>query len=124
MKKILTIVLCVVLAVALLGCSGNNNPIIGEWKYVYDELPVLLGIENEDMLKNPDDYGLVIVESIEFKSDGTHSIKLTDGTISETGKYKVEDDKIMVVGNETSGDYVAFTIEGDTLKGDGVHLEK
>jgi uncharacterized lipoprotein YehR (DUF1307 family) len=106
-KTAVAVLLTLVLALSLIGCSKGNNGIVGTW----------VG-EKEG-------------ESVEFtfNSDGTGAMKLMEMSIDTS--YKTEGEKLMLtinfLGMERTQD-CTYSVKGDTLKlvieGETVELKR
>ena len=117
MKKVIALVLCVMLAIALVGCSGGSSDgVVGTWKYVLSEE------EKQELLALGEDLSQLIAviedEMLEIKSDGTWELKFSStNEVLDQGEYTVEGNLLTLISEE--GDENIFEINGDTLKEQG-----
>lgn len=98
MKRILVVALCVVLCVALFGCSVSPDKIIGAWDSVN------------------------VSADIEFKADGSYqtgdSLRMSEAwgvpDSNETGKYSISGDTLTLSPNDAGRESI-LKIDGDVI---------
>ena len=123
MKKVIALVLCALIAVALVGCSGGSSSdgVVGTWKEVVPEEEI------QELLDTYGDAGQEVIDGLtnsyyEFKNDGTlvfHSAALQQDF---SGTYTIEGNKITI---DLEGQELSLDIDGNTMKLNGtVVMEK
>lgn len=103
LKKILSLVLCLMMAMVLLTSCGGN--IEGEWEL--DEIKGAGVDEEMEMLK---EYGASITMKFE-DGEVTMTVTFMGQSQSESGEYKIDGDKISIDGD----DFVKFKVSGNKL---------
>ena len=116
MKKVIALVLCALIAVALVGCSGGSSDgVVGTWKYVLSEE------EKQEWLTVGEELGQGMIATIEdrvieVKSDGTWELKsISTKEIIDQGKYTVKEKSITMIEEEHRYEY-SYEIKGNTLE--------
>ena len=116
MKKVIALVLCALIAVALVGCSGGSSDgVVGTWKYVLSEE------EKQEWLTVGEELGQGMIATIEdrvieVKSDGTWELKsISTNDVIDQGKYTVEENIITMIDEEHGYEYI-YEIKGNTLE--------
>ena len=116
MKKVIALVLCALIAVALIGCSGGSSDgVVGTWKYVLSEE------EKQEWLTVGEELGQGMIATIEdrvieVKSDGTWELKsISTNDVIDQGKYTVEENIITMIDEEHGYEYI-YEIKGNTLE--------
>ena len=124
MKKVIALVLCALIAVALVGCSGGSDDgVVGTWKQVFSEE------EKQELLALGEglDQFIAMLEdqATEITPDGTWQTRSSSTKeIRGEGEYTVEGNLLTLISEE--GEEYIFEINGDTLKeqGSGAIYEK
>ena len=117
MKKVIALVLCVMLAVALVGCSGGGGDgVVGTWKEIVPEeqKQELIDTVGEDMAQIALDR--VANSSHEFKEDGTYIFHSYDQQ-DYSGTYTLEGNKVIIT---TDNDNLELELDGNTMKLNGI----
>ena len=115
MKKVIALVLCALIAVALVGCSGGSSDgVVGTWKQVFSEE------EKQELIEQGGDIAeelIAVLEdtALEIKSDGTwESRSSSTNEIANQGEYTVEGNTLTMVGDD--GYEYIYEIKGNTLE--------
>lgn len=120
MKKTLTLILALTLALIVVACGGGGNDIVGKWT------PILSDAEAEAL----EQMGMQFQTIMEFKSNGQFESYVDvkgEGTLpfdtdemKAEGTYKVDGDKVTVTAKgatdaESDSFTATYKVEGDKL---------
>lgn len=109
MKKIISIAIIAVLALAFVGCGGSDSPYVGKWKVTAVEMQ-----KGQETPWNEKTYGEVVMT---VKGDKTMSL-VTKGKDDGTGTWEEKDGKLIVTDKSNK----STKLKGE-LKGKKIYLE-